>query len=51
MSTPSLGERVVAEQVAMLYRIAPFALLLSALGATVVLVLCLVIQPSRAIIL
>ena len=50
MSTPSLGERVVAEQVAMLYRIAPFALLLSALGATVVLVLCLVIQPSRAII-
>ena len=54
MSTPSMGERlrarVVAEQVAMLYRIAPFALLLSALGATVVLVLCLLIQPSRAII-
>src|SRR5688500_9842795 len=42
--------RVVAEQVAMLYRMAPHALALSALGSTVILVLFLELADFGALV-
>src|SRR3954454_21783924 len=49
-STEKTDPRIVAEQVAMLYRMGPYALIMSAAGSTVILCLFLTIVPVLPLI-